>query len=214
MRESEARRALVAAARRTLRLGLNHGTTGNLSLRLPGGMLVTPSAVGFDALDPGDVPALTLDGAPLAGGTADRPTTEWRLHAAILKARPDVHAVVHAHGNAASALAALRRDIPAFHYMVGAAGGSSIRCTAYVTINTEALGDAAVAALDGGRRACLLGNHGLVACGTTAERAVDLAAEVDWLAARYLEALAVGEPARLSEQAMADVLARFEEYGR
>jgi L-fuculose-phosphate aldolase len=114
------------------------------------------------------------------------------LHAIILGARPEIGCVVHAHPPAASALASARREIPPFHYMVAAAGGASIRCTPYVAINTRALGEAALAAMEGGRRACLLGNHGLVACADTPAAAVTLAEEVEWLAGTYLRALALG----------------------
>lgn len=209
----EPRRALIAAARRTVALGLNHGTTGNLSVRVPGGMLVTPSAIPFDELEPGMLPAMALDGHRLDESTQP-PTTEWRLHAAVLRARPDLEAVAHAHAPAATALACLEREIPPFHYMVAAAGGLSIRCAPYATINSAALGDAAVAAMDGGRRACLLAHHGIVACGPTPEVAVGLAEEVEWLAEQYLRTLSVDEPPRLPEPAMRDVLARFERYGR
>jgi L-fuculose-phosphate aldolase len=151
----------------------------------------------------------------LAGGlrapTELAPSTEWPLHAAILAARPDAGAVLHAHAPFCTVLACLRRGIPAFHYMVAVAGGDSVRCAAYATFGTPELARLALEALDG-RNACLLANHGMVAVETAPARALGLAAEVEDLAATYCRTLQLGEPAILSPEEMADVLARFAAY--
>ena len=133
------------------------------------------------------------------------------MHAAIYAVRPDVHAIVHAHPTYATALSCLRRDIPPFHYMVAVAGGRTIRCSAYATVGTPALADAAVAALEE-RTACLLANHGIVACGATPGRALDLAVEVEALAAQYWHALQIGEPVLLDAEEMARVEERMRDY--
>ena len=202
---------IASAAARLLALGLTQGTSGNLSARVEGGMLITASAVPYDAFGPSDVVRLDLAGDPVAPPPGRRPSTEWRMHAAILAARGDVNAIVHTHSPWATALSCLRRDIPAFHYMVAIAGGSTIRCAEYATFGTAALADAVVEAL-GDRRACLLANHGLVACGETVTDAMELAGEVEALAAQFARALSVGEPVLLDELEMARVLERFADY--
>ncbi|MBL9086612.1 MAG: class II aldolase/adducin family protein [Planctomycetia bacterium] len=200
---------VVATARALNTSGLNRGTSGNVSVRTPTGFLVTPSGFPYDAMTPRDLVAMTLDGA--AKGR-HAPSTEWPFHAAVYRARPEAGAVVHVHSEAAMALACLRRDVPAFHYMVAVAGGRTIRCAPYATFGTETLAAHAVAALEG-RKACLLANHGQLTLGPTLDAALKLAVEVESLCATYLCALTVGEPVLLSDAEMDEVLAKFATYG-
>lgn len=205
------RRSLVSAARRMNALGINRGTSGNLSARVRGGLLITPSAMDYGQMSAGDIVALD-GGGRLRGGDASRqPSSEWRIHRDIYCARPDAGAIVHTHSISATALACLRRGIPAFHYMVAVAGGHDIRCAPYATFGTQKLSDAALRALEG-RRACLLANHGVIALGEDVAAALALAVEVEALAAQYLAAAAVEEPKRLSRAAMDKVLRRFDDY--
>jgi len=204
------RRAVIAAARRMNVLGINRGTSGNVSVRLDDGLLITPSALPYDTMRPRDVVALALDGTQRSAPHR-RASAEWRLHAGVYAARPDVQAIVHAHPTCATALACLRRAIPPFHYMVAVAGGSDIRCSGYATFGTQALAEAAVVALQD-RRACLLANHGVVACGATPDDALALAIEVEALAAQYWHALQIGEPVLLDADEMRRVQQRFRDY--
>jgi len=204
------RRAVVEAAGRMNALGLNQGTAGNLSVRVPGGLLITPSGLPYDEMAPADIVALDRDGTP-HGRLA--PSSEWRFHFDIMNARPEVGAVLHAHAMFATTLACLRRGIPSFHYMVTVAGGADIRCAPYATFGTEALSRHVLKALDG-RKACLLANHGLVVVGASLKEALRLAVEVETLAAMYWRALQVGKPVLLSKAEMARVLKKFETYGK
>ena len=204
------RQAAVAAIRRLDALGMNRGSTGNLSLRSGAGMWITPTGMGADELRPQDLVWLGWDGT-LRGDW--QPSSEWHFHQAIYAARPDLQAIVHAHSVHATALACLRRPLPAFHYMVAVAGGDSVRCVPYHLFGTEALSLAvAQAMLD--RDACLLANHGLVAAGTTLQRAMKVAQEIESLCETYLRALAVGEPVLLSADEMSAVIERFRRYGK
>ena len=203
-----ARRADLAAAMRRLEaLGLNAGSSGNASVRSGDGFLVTPSGVPPSRMTDADMVAMGHDGS-WQGSAQQPPSSEWRMHGDILGRRPDISAVVHVHSVAATALACLDRDMPAFHYMVAVAGGASIRCAPYATFGTAALSEGVVAALEG-RRACLMAQHGMVACGDSLDAAVALAVEVERLADIYLRALAVGPPAILGEAEMARVLEKF-----
>lgn len=192
-------------------LGINQGTSGNVSLRVPGGMLISPSGRPYDALQPEDIVFLDEEGRAPEGQR--KPSSEWRLHRDILAARPEAHAVVHVHAPSAAALSCLRRSIPAFHYMVAVAGGDSIRCAAYATFGTAALAENTLAALEG-RSACLLANHGLVALGASTAKALALAVEVEALADQYRRALQIGEPVILPPEEMQRVLLAFEDYRR
>jgi len=216
--EDEARTAVIDACLRMSAQGLNHGKSGNASVRWhrggADGLLLTPSALPYEAMTPDDLVWLSLADPPVVDGTR-RPSSEWRFHHAILRRRPEVGAVVHAHAPHATALSCLprvqREGIPAFHYMVATAGGRSIPCAGYATFGTDALSAAALSALEG-VRACLLANHGLVACGPTLERALALAVDVEALARMYALLLPLGEPALLGAEEMTRVLKRFADY--
>src|SRR6202011_2361320 len=142
-----------------------------------------------------------------------RPTSEWRFHRDIFRSRKDVAAIVHTHSPKATSLACTGRGIPSFHYMVAVAGGSDIRCAPYYTFGSQALSDAAVAALEG-RKACLLANHGVIAVGSDLPAALALAGEVENLAAQYCAALALGEVRILDEIEMRGVIEKFRTYGK
>jgi L-fuculose-phosphate aldolase len=182
---------LIATARRMSELGLAPGTTGNVSVRSARGFVVTPSGMAYDQLRGDDAVAIDLDGTIRPGQRA--PSTEWRLHRDILAARPDTHAIVHTHSLYATAVACLRRPIPAIHYMIVLAGSDEIPCAEYATFGTAELAASVVRALGRGH-ACLMANHGMVALGDSLAGALRLAAEVETLAAQYWHAAQLGEP--------------------
>jgi L-fuculose-phosphate aldolase len=176
----EIRERIVETCRAMGRAGINQGTAGNLSVRHGEGFLITPSSLSYDRMTAEDVVEMGWDGT-YAGR---RPSSEWRFHRDILAARGDVEVVLHCHSVHATAVACHHRAIPAFHYMVGIAGGTTIRCARYATFGTQGLSDAALEALEG-RMACLLGQHGQIALGRTLEGALFMATEVETLARLY-----------------------------
>ena len=208
--EAGLRQALVQALRQLDAKGLNRGSTGNLSARWGAGMLITPTGMGADDLQPEDLVWLGHDGQQRG---RFKPSSEWHFHQAIYQARPELNAVVHTHATHATALACLRRDLPAFHYMVAVAGGDSVRCAPYRLFGTEALSDVTVQALHG-RKACLLATHGLVSAGTTLREAMKISIEIESLCQTYLAALAAGDPVLLGADEMAVVIERFRSYGQ
>jgi L-fuculose-phosphate aldolase len=202
--------ALVADfARRSASVGLNQGTSGNVSARSPSGFLITPSGRDMTGLAANDMVPVAMDGAAPEGM---KPSSEWRFHRDIYAAFPEAGAIVHAHSPFAVALACLRRDIPPFHYMVAMAGGVDIRCARYATFGTQALSEAVLEALRD-RRACLMANHGLVAWGGGLAGALALAVEVEALCGQYLRCLQAGGPVLLSGAEMAEVIEKFKDYG-
>ena len=208
--DAELRADVVAAVRRLDARGLNRGSTGNVSARAAdGGAWITPTGMGAAGLEADDLAWIALDGDAQRGRW--QASSEAPFHRAIYRARADLNAVVHVHSTHATALAALRRRLPPFHYMVAVAGGADIRCAPYATFGTQALSDNALEALDG-RKACLLAHHGMIAVGESLDAALALAVEVETLAETYWRALQVGEPARLDDDEMQRVLARFATY--
>jgi L-fuculose-phosphate aldolase len=210
MDEATLRESIIATALRTIAVGLNRGTSGNVSARIAGGFLVTPSGLAYETTRPEDIVAVAQDGT--ARGSR-RPSSEWRFHRDIYAARLEVAAIVHAHSPFATTLACLGRGIPAFHYMIAVGGGSDIRCAPYATFGTQELSDHALRALED-RRACLLANHGMIAVGGSLAEALALAIEVEALAEQYWRALQIGEPNLLPEAEMAVVLEKFRTYGQ
>lgn len=203
---------LIACAQRLDALGFMPSKSGNVSQRVEGAFRITPSGLPYAALTEADLVDVALDGRVLAGSR--RPSSEWRLHAEIFAARPEIQAIVHTHSPRATALSCARRGLPPFHYMIALAGGDDIRCSGYATFGTQELAEAAVAAL-AGRSACLLANHGVVAVGSTLAAAETLAREVENLAGEYLDLLAAGlTPMLLTPDEIAAVTKQFGGYGR
>ncbi|HTH97816.1 MAG TPA: class II aldolase/adducin family protein [Stellaceae bacterium] len=203
------RARLIEAAIRLNTSGLTHNNSGNISHRVDGGFLVTPSGMAYDGLEPDDIVFMDMEGA----ATGRRlPSSEWRFHLDIFQARAEISVVLHAHSPFATSLACLRRGIPAFHYMVAMAGGRDIRCAPYATFGTAELSQHAVAGLQD-RRACLLANHGMIALGQDFTGAFKLAIEVEALAEMYWRALQIGEPVILDDAEMDVVIEKFKTYG-
>ncbi|MHA1565310.1 MAG: class II aldolase/adducin family protein [Alphaproteobacteria bacterium] len=185
--------------------GINQGTSGNVSVRIADGMLITPTTIPYNKMTPAQIIPVGFDGS--YDGDIE-PSSEWRMHLDIYKARPEAQAVIHAHPTFSIALACLRKKIPAFHYMIAAAGGTDIRCAKYATFGTQELSDYMLAALKD-RKACLLGTHGMICFGSSLESGLWLAVEVEALARQYWHACQVGKPYILTAAEMQPVLEAF-----
>ena len=203
------RAQLLAIAQQLSELGLNKGTSGNVSVRHEDGFLITPSGMDITDIQTSSMVMMSMDGAPKSDG---KPSSEWRFHRDIYQAKPHVGAVVHTHSMFATTLACLQKDIPPFHYMIAIAGGDSIPCAPYALFGTQALSDAAITALKD-RKACLLANHGMIAIGKDLKQALAITQEVETLCEQYWRALQIGEPYLLSKQEMAEVFEQFKGYG-
>ncbi|HMB75200.1 MAG TPA: class II aldolase/adducin family protein [Kiloniellaceae bacterium] len=213
MTEEALRAAMIAGCRALNAQGINQGTSGNISLRLAGRILITPSGIPYDDMMPATIASRDLvaeDGAVWQG--PERPSSEWPFHVKLLRARPEMAAVVHAHPPHATALAMARMEIPACHYMVAAFGGNSVRCAGYATFGTAALADLALEALQD-RSACLLANHGCIALGESLDRALWRMVELEALARQYLLSLQADGPVLLSDSDIEETLRLFEDYG-
>ena len=211
MDHTSLREAVIAAARSLNKHQLGTGTAGNVSARTGQGYLITPTGMEYEAIAPADIVSMDLDGNRAEGDL--KPSSEWRFHQDIYAARAEVNAIVHTHSPCATALACTRQDLPAFHYMVAGAGGSSIRCARYATFGTQELSDNALAAL-AGRQACLLANHGVIALGKDVSSAFKMAQLVEELAKQYLFSRMAGTPALLDEAEMNVNLEKFKDYGK
>ena len=207
---ADLKKKIIWVCRKMNEMGINQGTSGNVSARTEDGFLITASGIPYDIMDDQHIVEMDLDGGYYGKYL---PSTEWRMHMDIFKARPEAGAIVHTHSIYATALATLRKDIPPFHYMIGVTGGSSLRVSDYAEFGTQALSDTMLAALKD-RSACLLANHGQIAFGANLDKALWLAGEIETLCQQYWAACLAGKPVILSDAQMKTVLARFKTYGK
>ena len=207
--EDTLRQQIIDAACALTAKSLSPGLSGNVSARWEDGLLITPSATPYKALKPYDLVAVRLDGKVAEGQR--KPSNETPFHRALYEAFPDTGAIIHTHSLKASALSCLAKPVPAFHYMVAAAGGKLIPCAAYKTPGSDALAQELVTTLKG-YKACLMANHGQTALGPSLSAAVSLTEEIENLSPMYIDALSAGEPQLLSDAEMEEVLALFADY--
>lgn len=211
--EWAARLALVDATRRLEELGLNHNSSGNLSMRVGAFLLVTPSGVPASSLEPDHGVLLDLDGQPMRDDGAV-PTSEWRLHVTLARRRPEIGAIVHTHSPEATAAATLRAPVPAVHYVIARFGDHELPCAPYATYGSAELAEAVATTLGATRRGCLMANHGAVTVADDLTTAVALALDLEWLCRVHRRAVAVGTPAVLDPAEIARVAEQFRTYGQ
>jgi L-fuculose-phosphate aldolase len=210
----QARLQLLNACQTLDTLGLNRGTSGNVSLRTSGmngepGFLITPSGIPVSQMHVDDLVWMDFEGNYSVN---QKPSSEWRFHLDILQVRQEVNTVVHTHSLFATSFSTLRQDLPAFHYMIAVAGGRNVRCAPYAVFGSQLLSDHAIEALQN-RHACLLANHGLIATGHDLTQAINLAEEIEALCQQYMHVKQMGEPVLLSDTEMDDVMHQFKGYG-
>ena len=187
--------------------------SGNISIKVREknieGFFITPSGKKYSSLKPRDIVFVSLKGK--FDKKKGIPSSEWRFHQDIYVNKKEAKAIVHAHSTCATALSTHEKSIPAFHYMIGVAGGKDIKCTKYATFGTRKLSNNILAALKN-RSACLMGNHGQIAFGENLDKAFELAQEVENICNQYINALRIGIPKILSKKEMTIVLGKMKNY--
>lgn len=209
-KEQNLRKEIITTCLKMNGMGINQGTSGNVSCRWKNGMLITPSGLPYDLLRAKDIIYVKFNDNSTEG--PHKPSSEWRFHRDILVKRKDINAIVHTHSNYATAMAIQQLDIPAIHYMIAAAGGKRITCAEYATFGTQELSNNALVALKN-RMACLLAHHGVIALGITIEKALWLAIEVETLAKQYSLANQYGEVKIIPDKEIKKVVNAFKSYG-
>ncbi|HTO31616.1 MAG TPA: class II aldolase/adducin family protein [Pararhizobium sp.] len=212
MSECDLRQGIIDQCRAMNASGLNQGTSGNISVRHGDHMLITPSAIPYDEMTPEMIVSMPIDGDASSWEGPKKPSVEWRFHRDILRARPEIGAVVHTHSTFATILAIARKPIPACHYMIAAFGGHDVRVCDYARYGSKELSDNVITALEG-RSACLMANHGMVATGPGLDKAMWAAVELETIAKQYYHSLLIGGPVILPEAEIAGVLKGFASYG-
>ena len=212
MNELGIRKKIIALCKQMNATGLNQGTSGNISAVYDNNMLITPSGIFYDDMQPEQIASISLEqpGGDYQGPC--KPSSEWQFHRAILKSNAAFAAVVHTHSNYAIVLSIVRQSIPACHYMIAAFGGNSVRCADYATFGTNELSENILKAMQD-RSACLMANHGMVVAGENLDKAMWAAVELEALSRQYYEARLLGDMVILPVSEMDVVLENFKSYG-
>ena len=210
----ELRSEIIAACLDMNATGLNQGTSGNISVRSDDHMLITPTSLPYNETEPDDIVSMSLTAEYGSYSGRRKPSTEWRFHLDTYLQRPDIGAMVHTHSIYATTLSMLRMDIPACHYMVAVFGGTSVRCADYAIFGSEDLSANVLKALEG-RTGCLLGTHGMLACGSTLKEAMWRARELETLAHQYYLTIQSGrDPVILDDEHIQQVVDKMKSgYG-
>jgi L-fuculose-phosphate aldolase len=207
--DAPTRQAIIDTCRAMNAAGVNQGSSGNVSVRVGQGMLITPSGIAYDAMTPEMIVAMPLD-AVSAPETGLAPSTEWRFHQRLLRDKPEMRAVVHAHPAHCTALAVNRDPIPACHYMIAAFGGDSVPVAGYALFGGAELAEKVARAMQG---RCLMANHGAVVVGETLDKALWRMVELEHLARVYTVSRSLGTPHILTAAEIAEALEGFRGYG-
>lgn len=207
----ELRQAIIDSCIEMNRRGINQGTSGNISARAGDRMVITPSGVPYDRMTPDMLAAIPIDGKEKAEGPLP-PSTEWQFHLALLRAKPQMHAVVHAHPVHCTALSINHMEIPACHYMIALFGGNSVPLADYALFGSDDLAENVTAAMTE-RSGCLMANHGAVVVGETLEKALWRMEELEVLARAFILSRSIGKSHILSKGQIDDVLGAVANYG-
>lgn len=213
MTENDVRKKIIDLCLQMNTTGLNQGTSGNISARYDGAMLITPSGVPYEKLSPEDIAKMSLDGGGGEWEGPCKPSSEWHFHKSILLAKPELNSIIHTHSMFATIVSIARENIPACHYMIAAFGGNSVVCADYATFGTPELSANILDAMHE-RTACLLANHGMIAAGKDLDNAMWAAVELETLAKQYYHARLGGGMIVLPDDEMALVVEKFKSYGQ
>lgn len=201
------RHSVVEAGLVLAQSGMSVGTYGNISCRVDKSCIaITPSGRDYRRLTPSDIVVTEMEGNILVGSL--RPSSELHLHLEIYKTFPEARAVVHTHSTYASALAVAHKDLPPVIDDLAQIVGGTVRCTEYTIAGTKELALKAVKAMEGGRSAALLANHGAVCWGRDLKEALSTAQILEKAAKIYYIAHSFGEPFQLDGQTV-DILHDF-----
>ena len=193
---TSSREQVVSTCRALLERGYLKATEGNVSLRVPGeeAFAVTPSSYDYAKMRAADVVVLDFEQKRLEGTL--KASIEAGMHAAVYRERPDVNAIIHTHQAYASALALVRRPIPALFDEQVRFLGRAVEIIDYAPSGTSFLKKNVRRTVTSGANAFILANHGVLVLGGDAERVVFNMALLEKVALDYLLALMTGDKVR------------------
>ena len=199
---------IVFTSKKTLDLGLNCGSEGNVSVRRKDSIFITPSGIKTATLNESSISEVDINGNIKNN---KKPSSEILMHLYIYRNRPEISAIVHCHSIWASILSCGRKKIPSFHYMVAEFGGNDIKCAEYATFGTKKLAKNVLKALKE-RNGCLISNHGQLTIANNLNNALDLAVSLEKLSKQYYFCSFLKGTKTLSIEEMHKVLKLFKDY--
>ena len=207
------RQQIVDYGKRISSEKLTSGASGNISIYDPetGLMAISPSGIDYFETKPEDIVIMKLDGTIVEGNR--KPSSEHNLHIALYKVKEDARSIVHTHSTYCTVLSTLNMPIQAVHYVLADAGSDVVPVAPYVTFGTNELAKV-VADSIGEADACLMQNHGMVACGKNVNAAFTLARECEWISEVQWRAMSIGKPNILNRDEMEVVMDKFNNYGQ
>ena len=186
MNEADIRERICLFARSMFERGLTPGSSGNISVRLDDGVLMTPTDASLGFLDPARLSRFDAGGRHVSG---DKPTKESNLHQAFYETRRSAGAVVHLHSTHSVAVSMLPEIDPASvlppltAYYVMRVGDTAL--LPYFRPGDPTMADA-IRGLAGKHAAVLLANHGPVVAGASLSAAVYAMEELEETSRLYL----------------------------
>ena len=210
--EKELRESIIAHSARIMAAGLGGPLGDDISARFDDSVLITPSGASYAGLRPAMIALMPLVGEYGAWKGPMKPTSEWRIHLDIVRARPDIGGIVRFQSPYATALAMAGKPILAAHPMIALFGAPIIRCAKYAPAGTKELAGLALEALDQSH-AVLLSNYCALTTGATLNAALVRARELETLARIYAIALSLGRPAILSDEEVGRISERLKTSG-
>jgi glutamate-1-semialdehyde 2,1-aminomutase len=195
-RYAASREQVVELCRSLLERGYLKATEGNVSVRVPGedAFAITPSNYDYAIMHAEDICVLDHDLERLEG--ALKASIEAGMHAAVYARRPDVNAIIHTHQPYASALALVRRPIPALFDEQVRFLGRSVEIVDYAPSGTSFLRKNVEKAVGSNANAYILANHGVLVLGGDPERTAFNMALLEKVALDYLLALMTDDKVR------------------
>jgi L-ribulose-5-phosphate 4-epimerase len=184
---------------------------GNVSMRMDGHILVTPSGMAYETLVPSDVVVMDPQGKVIEGERRPSVDTVALLH--IFNGMPGVNAVIHTHQPYATAVGLVMDQLPAFCTTLVNATLGAVTVAPYSSAASLDMGVKAVQYI-GDKRAVILRNHGVVTVGPTLKDALYAAVYLEDASRSYCAARSLGTPRSLTPEQVAEAVESFRHYGQ
>jgi L-ribulose-5-phosphate 4-epimerase len=209
---ADLREQVVRVGMEALARGIVHGTAGNMSIRDPesGLIAISPSGIPYPDVTPADIVIVNDEGEVVDGRR--KPSSETPLHTMVMRARPDVRAIVHTHSHYSTVVSCIRPYLPPILTEVCLVVGPRVPVTRYGLTGTPDFGESVIEVLEPDSRAIILKNHGLICFGDSFAAALGIAEVVEEAARVYVNALAANggrEPELVPEALIPEMTERF-----
>ena len=206
------REQVVQVGLEALARGVVHGTAGNMSIRDPETALIaiSPSGIPYPSVTAADIVIVDDRGEVVEG--CRKPSSETPLHTMIMRARPDIRAIVHTHSHYSTVVSCIRPFLPPILTETCLVVGASVPVTRYGLTGTNDFGESVLEVVAPETKAVIIKNHGLICFADSFDAALGIAEVVEESAKVYIHALAANggrEPDLVPEDLIPEMTERF-----